>query len=230
MDPPTLRKRLARVLGPGTRLRRWRVGAQFTMYAGVFSLSVLNGDIKEARILLATVPGGGPGDAAPLEDLPWVVLQLHRMDPGCKQWAVLAPTLAPDLDPLLAEGADRTPADLRCTTRVSYDPAQDHAWTRALADPGSLADLRVAQRREPSPVAPLETLDRRRVEFTLQQRRAHETEETVWEPVRGVQLFVERCEPRHPVLGRRVHQETGLARESTLAAALNEWRTWIVLG
>jgi hypothetical protein len=83
-----------------------------------------------------------------------------------------------------------------------------------------------AQRPE---VAPTETIGRAVVPYratfmpvTLPPV-AHATLPEVW-------VHVERSVPRRTILGQAVQREKGFVRESTLLAAIEEWRTWLIIG
>ena len=111
-----------------------------------------------------------------------------------------------------------------------FDPSQDTHATRAIADPSSLAAVKLEQAPAQGGAdlpRPVQLLDRRRVSYRGAPRLCENVTPTVV-GTPDVRCFVEKPTTKQPVQ-QQMEADAGLVREGSVLGAVNEWRTWFVV-
>lgn len=218
MSAATFQELFNEALGDDIVMRLLQENAQFAVYVGLWSTW---GDHTTAKVLLVTALKTEDTPAPPgplvLGDLVWVVLQLQTVDQENPAWPSIAAVLRSELTPPPAQSATQ-----RNANRLQYDPSDENVQTKQIADPNRLSQVQLLQESEdgrgdktPSVARPGPTLTRKRVGYSLPNYNY-------------VRVYIEKPTTKQ-LLQQKLNGNAGLTREASLLAAVNEWRTWIIM-
>lgn len=217
-----------------------------SIFIGLWSTWTIGGEAPAAKVVLATVPAGSGLPAnlgisrrpVPLGALPWRILQLQIIrqtdkarDPAGRGtlWEAIRMIMKPSFDRLEAPEARND-----CNKKIFFDAqAQVHA-SRRMTVPEFLTACtieRVDDKEERIPQMPMETLTRAIIQYRLTRvPTVRGTKDASTDDMSDVFVCVERSLPKNSVLGQLLYRETGVVKESNLLSAVEEWRTWILVG
>lgn len=212
--------------GDQLRMGLLRQDERFNTHCGLWSVWWLNGgEVGGAKVVLATTPRTSSQksvETIPLEQLPWVVLQLQILTPDDPVWASVYRVLR---DSMEARSGEPVP----CQGRIHYNArqVQSNLDRREMVDPDLLQDYTVVRVDDDGTSnggpRPANTPNRRRIPYRVYRGRPDDTR------VQPMQVFIERPVPKRAPLGQQMRPDTGLTRTSTLLSAVNDWHTWIIL-
>lgn len=213
----TFQETLNKALSPKLPMRLLKHDANLVLYMGLWSTWGVNeADHVAAKVVLATalrdptVPS--PPPLVTLDDLTWVVLQLQTVEAENPIWTNMHALLQAEFQ----TAPDESVEVRRRTQWLRYDPSTKNIQGKQLEQASLLSQVTVTQRAtERTAPRPTPTLTRQRVEYQVNEYE-------------GVRVFVEKQTTKQP-LQRQLNGDAGLTRDGTLLAAVNEWRTWIVI-
>lgn len=217
------------------------------IFIGLWSTWTIGGEAPAAKVVMATVPAdsglpvnlGMTRQPIPLSVLPWRILQLQVVhqndkarDPSGRGslWDAIRTIMKPAFDRLEASDARHD-----CNSRIFFDAeARVHA-SRRIASPEFLnlcTIERVDDKEERLPQMPMETLTRAIIQYrvTRMPTLIGNKNAVNEEDAASVYVCIEQKLSKNTVLGQVLHRETGVVRESNLLSAMEEWRTWILVG
>ena len=206
---------------PMVSLRR---GNDFVQYVGLWSVWWLNNpEPAGMKVVLATVVRADAPvtDHSTLAELRWCLLQLQSLNASDASWG--------DIRTALHEATARYELEQestkRCPGRVTYETVQTGQVHRQPADPAFLETyvLRRVENPDAKAVRPRDGEQRRRIEYSVLRGRPDDLKP------QALRIFTEQVKPRKASLSDRISTETGVAKETTMRAAVGEFRTWIVL-
>ena len=208
-------------LDPTLDMYLFRENAAVAIYAGLWSTWRVNDERTCARIVLATVVKNdgtaSPSGPVPIDKFEWIILQLQQVDEDSEHWTQLRGILDKEFVRLMPDKTGPT-----CTRQgLQYDPSTANLRGHQMNDGPWLSKVEIVQqadedeRSNDDRPGPISVINRRRVGYNL----------TEFESVR---LFVEQPTTKQ-VLQQKLNGSFGLSRESNLLAAMNEWRTWLVV-
>ena len=188
------------------------------LYVGLWGVWMLNDQMHGLKTLIATAHPYTPivPPQTTLGQLPWFILQLQSMDEDHPLWPRIYDLLQGDID----NGIEKERADGACHPFLPYTATQANHSIRQFADPTCLSGMPIQRVDDPEgTTVPFKTMDRDTVVYKMVPDAKVAT------------IFVERTTPKVPCAGMcGLNPERGLVKESSLLAAIGEWRTWIVLG
>lgn len=192
------------------------------LYVGLWGVWTLNDQIHGLKTVIATVHPSTLGSPmippqTTLGTLSWFILQLQSMDEEHPLWERIYDILQGDIDQCI----EKEETGGKCHPFLPFTATQATHSIRHFVNHAYLAGIpiqRVDDANNGGGTVPFKTMDRDTIVYKM---TAHADAATI---------FVERTTPKVPCAGNMLNQERGLVKESSLLAAIGEWRTWIVLG
>ena len=197
--------------------------AGLCLYIGLWGMWQLNTTMRGLKVILATSQWSafGPHGAPPhtiLGEIPWFIMQMQCVDADHPLWERIQQVLAEDI----AASAESEDAKRKCRVAVPFNSTQATQSIRPFKNQDYLADVRIQRIDKPrTDHVPFKTMDRDTTLYGLSSEA---------DAGLALQIIVERTTPKMPVMGSMLNQERGLVKDSSLLAAIGEWRTWIVIG
>jgi hypothetical protein len=189
------------------------------LYVGLWGVWTLNDQMHGLKTLIVTIHPSTMGlsvipQTTTLGMLPWFIMQHQSMDEDHPLWQRIYDILRTDIEECIA----KEEIEGKCHPFLPYTATQANHSIRKFADPTYLASMQIQRVDNPEGGMPFKTMDRDTIVYKMATNANAAT------------IFVERTTPKVPCAGNMLNQERGLVKESSLLAAIGEWRTWIVLG
>ena len=215
---------ITNAVGSDLPLLIFREEGNLVQYAGLWGAWWLNEEISMIKVILITVEKPSGGTAAERTELgkeAWRIMQMHAITPDHKLWPQFYVALRDQIDsqnPTVLEPTEQ------CRKTLAYKPDQNDQSQRCLTDPDALEQYTLTREDGTDvTVRPQNLLERQRVMYTPSRGKADNLK------VQPFRVFIDNTVPSKVFYGPRRQSETGLFKVSNLLAAVNEWKTWIVL-
>ena len=233
------RQAIVEALAPELPMVPLRRNDTFVMFVGLWAVWWVNGtEPSGMKVVLAhravplrwgdpsldaTVPrkDAPVADETTLAGLKWVILQLQSLDDSDPVWSNVRVALDAAVTKHHLEQNNNT----RCAARITYTTVQLGQLHRQPANP-ELLETYVLQRINgdaPTTPRPADGGRRRRIEYVVLRGRPDDLK------VQPLRVFAEQHRSRRAPLSERMSTQTGVAKDTTMRAAVGEFRTWIVL-